>query len=181
MDQIVRPGDRIRIESRKYDGGFHRSWLQSVVLKTQDPLLVANRDVQVTESDGSQWFTKGLAICQFHRDEWFNTIVLFDARGSYRFYCNLASPYTWQQGVLVYTDFDLDLLVEADGSYRWLDREEFEQNRRLYSYPPQLVKRIREAALQLEERVRSGEAPFTPGFVRTGYHLYLSYKNYLMG
>ncbi|SMO76048.1 DUF402 domain-containing protein [Melghirimyces algeriensis] len=178
----VRAGDIIQIESRKHSGVFHRSWERSIVLNcTDQSLLVANRDVGVTEADGRKWVSKGLALCQFHRNEWFNTILLFSSDGFYRFYCNIAAPFIIENQRLIYTDYDLDLLVEADGSYRWLDQDEFEKNRRLYRYPPHIVTNVMAGVEKLEFNVKNQKDPFNTEFVTNGYHLYLSREHQLMG
>ncbi|PTX60739.1 hypothetical protein C8P63_10848 [Melghirimyces profundicolus] len=178
---MVQPKDHIRIISRKHDGSFHRSWERSVVLTVGSSLRVANRDVKVTESDGRTWISEGLAVCQFHRNKWFNTILLFSPEGSHRFYCNLASPFEMEDGNLVYIDYDLDLLVEPGGNFRWLDWDEFLKNRRLYGYPSDVVKKVLDAASELEYRAENGKEPFTPGFVENSYYLYLSYANQVNG
>lgn len=179
--RTIQPGDILRIESRKHDGTFHRSWKRSVVLDTGEPLLLANKNVEVTESDGRKWVSEGLALCQFHRNRWFNTIVLYSPSGSYRFYCNIASPCLLEGDRLLYTDYDLDLLIESDLSHRWLDRDEYEKNRHRHGYPGEVTRRVAEAVAELETLVTEGREPFTSGFVQTGYHLFLSYEKQLMG
>lgn len=177
--ESIQPGNILRIESRKHDGAFHRSWKRSVVLDAGEPLLLANRDVEVTESDGREWISKGLALCQFHRNRWFNTIILLDSAGSHRFYCNIASPCSLEEDRLLYTDYDLDLLVESDLSYRWLDFDEFEQNRHRQGYPAEVVRLVTEAVTELETRVTEGREPFTSDFVQRGYDLFLSHEKQL--
>ncbi|GGA50743.1 UPF0374 protein YgaC [Kroppenstedtia guangzhouensis] len=177
----IRAGEILRIESRKHGGAFHRSWKRSVVLDPGEPLLLANRDVEVTESDGHKWFSKGLALCQFHRNHWFNTIIMIDTTGSHRFYCNIASPCSLESHGLVYTDYDLDLLVEPDLTYRWLDRDDYERNRSRLGYSREITQRVEEAVSQLEHLVTEGKEPFTSGFVQKGVHRFLSYEKQLMG
>ncbi|MFC4077679.1 DUF402 domain-containing protein [Salinithrix halophila] len=174
-------GDILRIESYKHNGKLHRTWERSIVLEGGDPLLLANRNVRVTEADGRQWISRNLAICQFHRTKWFNTIVLFNFRKKYRWYCNIASPCRLEAERLIYTDYDLDLSVDETGKARWLDRNEFEENRRRMAYPQHVIREVKRAAAELDDRFRAGREPFTPAFVQAGYHRYLSYEKQLMG
>jgi uncharacterized protein len=166
-------GQIIRIESIKHDGSFHRSWDRSVVLEDRgDSILLANKDVKVTEKDGHTWISHGLAVCQFHRKRWFNTILLFDGKKFQRFYCNIASPVQIAGLCLKYVDYDLDLVADSDLRYRWLDREEFEINRKQMQYPPQVIREVSRAVRELERRVREGSEPFTQRFVEKGHHLF---------
>lgn len=179
---MIKAGDWIGIESRKHDGSFHRAWKRSLVLEvTSSDILVANEDVEVIESDGHLRKSPGLALCQFYRNKWYNIILLFDAFASYRWYCNIASPFRLRGNTLIYTDYDWDFAVEISGEYRWLDGEEFEQNALRYSYPPFVRERVQEARSELENRLQNGEKPFTSSFVEEGYHRYLLWKKSIDG
>lgn len=170
-------GDIVRIESWKHDGSLHRVWKKSVVLFPGEPLILANLDVEVVESDGREWVSPGLAICQFHRNEWFHTILLFDEQEKpCQYYTNIASPCRIENGVISYIDYDLDMIADVDLRYRWVDQDEFEANRRKMNYPIEVVCQVERAVKRLEERVRRREAPFTPSFVRKWYHQFLLFK-----
>lgn len=41
------------------------------------------------------------------------------------YYCNIASPYVIDEGILKYIDYDLDLRVFNDGAFKILDRNEY--------------------------------------------------------
>ena len=46
-------GDSFAIQSYKHDGGLHRTWRDTMVLKTsEDALIGCNDHTLVTESDG---------------------------------------------------------------------------------------------------------------------------------
>jgi uncharacterized protein len=170
-------GDIVRIESRKHDGRLHRVWKKSVVLSPDEPLILANYDVEVIESDGQEWVSPGLAICQFHRNEWFHTILLFDEREKpCRYYTNIASPCQVKNSVITYIDYDLDMIADVHLRYRWVDQEEFEANRRNMRYPKNVVSEVERAVKRLEERIRRRQTPFTPSFVRQWYHQYLLFQ-----
>ncbi|PTM56448.1 DUF402 domain-containing protein [Desmospora activa] len=179
---MVKAGDWIHIESRKHDGSFHRAWKQSLVLEvTPTEILVANEDVEVTESDGHSRISSGLAICQFYRNKWYNIILLFDASNFNHWYCNIASPFRLSGNSLIYTDYDWDLSVDVTGGYHWLDQEEFEQNCVRHAYPYGVKRNVEEARTELESRWREGKKPFTSSFVESGYHRYLLWKKLIDG
>lgn len=181
MSDLVKSGKVLSIVSFKHNGAFHRSWSRSVVLDPGEPLLLANRNVEVLESNGERWVTEGLAICQFYRYKWFNIILLMEKDRLQRYYCNIASPIQIDKGTLTYVDYDLDLIVDPSLNYTWLDEEEYQHNQKRMAYPEKLAQQIRQAASELERKVQLHQPPFHPEFVRQGYHQYLQYEKQLMG
>jgi protein associated with RNAse G/E len=173
-------GAVIRIESYKHGERLHRAWKKSLVLEKGEPLVIANYNVEVVEADGREWVFSGLTIGRFHRFDWYHTLAVFGKEGNFRLYTHIASPYRYRNGVLSYIDYDLDLVVEQDGERRWVDREEFDQNRVRYSYPDEVVKKIEETVERVDRMARSGEEPFTPEWANRWYHRFQSYKSRLM-
>lgn len=173
-------GTVIRIESYKHGEQLHRTWKKSIVLESGEPLIIANYNVEVVEKDGREWIFPGLTIGRFHRSNWFHTLVMYGKDGPVRFYTHIASPYRYRDGVLFYIDYDLDLVAARDGSYQWVDREEFDRNRVRYDYPDEVLKKIEEAVRHVERLVRRREEPFTSEWVNRCYHRFLSYKSRLL-
>ena len=46
------------------------------------------------------------------------------------YYCNIASPYIIDDGLIKYIDYDLDLRVFPDGSFKVLDRNEYRYHKK---------------------------------------------------
>ena len=113
--KIPKEGDFITIQSYKHDGSLHRTWRDTMVLKTNENSIIGVNDhTLVTESDGRRWVTREPAIVYFHKKFWFNIIGMIRENGV-SYYCNLASPYTLDNEALKYIDYDLDVKVFADG------------------------------------------------------------------
>ena len=118
-------GKKYFIHSYKHDGTIHRSWDEAVLLDIKDNYLVFGNDrTIVQEADGRTWKTKEPAIMYFFEDRWFNIIAQKKENGIY-YYCNMASPYVLEDNTIKYIDYDLDLRVFADGTYKVLDRSEY--------------------------------------------------------
>lgn len=169
-------GEPIRIESYKYGNRFHRMWKKSIVLKHDEPIIVANYDAQVVEADGFEHVHFGLAICLFSKIDWFHTVILFDSDHQLKqFYVDIASPYQLdeQQKILKYVDYDLDLIVHPDFSYYWVDQEEYQRHSVLYQYPESIKKRIAEERVRLERRVDDRQIPFSFSFAHYWLQQYL--------
>ena len=100
-------GKRYEIHSYKHNGCIHRAWDEAVLLEIHDDYLIfGNERTKVTESDGRMWRTKEPAILYFFKNSWFNIIGQYKKDGIY-YYCNIASPYIIEDGVIKYIDYDL--------------------------------------------------------------------------
>ncbi|MCC9824120.1 DUF402 domain-containing protein [Streptococcus agalactiae] len=133
--RLPKEGDFITIQSYKHDGSLHRTWRDTMVLKTTENALIGVNDhTLVTENDGRRWVTREPAIVYFHKKYWFNIIAMIRETGV-SYYCNLASPYILDPEALKYIDYDLDVKVFADGEKRLLDVDEYEQHKAQMNYP----------------------------------------------
>ena len=120
MDDI-KVGDRLEIHCYKHNGKLHRQWDEAVVLEIKDDYIVfGNNKTTVVDSDGRVWKTKEPAIMFFYKDRWFNIIGQLKDYGIY-FYCNIATPYIIDEKVIKYIDYDLDLRVFPNGSFKILE------------------------------------------------------------
>ncbi|SEN73309.1 DUF402 domain-containing protein [Lihuaxuella thermophila] len=176
----LQSGEIVRIESYKHGKKIHRIWKESVILKHGEPLILANYNAQVVERDGKEWIFPGLSIVHFSSQQWFHTVLLYDEQFRLKnYYCNIASPYQFVDGrpkTLTYIDYDLDLIVEPDLGYRWVDEDEFRENSVRYRYPAGVIEQVKLARRQLVEAIHQREEPFTRDFAQTWYHQYLSLK-----
>lgn len=170
------PGTKIKIQSYKHNGKLHRVWENSMVLKgTQTEVIGANDKTLVTESDGRTWVTREPAICYFHSELWFNVIGMLRSDGIY-FYCNIGSPFVYDEEALKYIDYDLDIKVFPDMTFNLLDEDEYEQHKREMGYPDVLDKILHRNVDYLIQWIRQRKGPFAPEFVDQWYERYLTYR-----
>ena len=133
-----REGDFITIKSYKHDGSLHRTWRDTMVLKTSENALIGCNDhTLVTESDGRRWITREPALVYFHKHYWFNIVTMIRENGV-SYYCNLASPAVLDKEALKYIDYDLDLRVFPDGGFKILDYNEYNYHKKLMRYPREI-------------------------------------------
>ncbi len=131
-------GDDLIIHCYKHNGKVHRTWEEALVLDVNDDYIVcANNRTIVTEAQGSMWKTKEPAVMYFFKKEWFNVIVQFKKDGIY-YYCNIASPYLIDADTIKYIDYDLDLRIFPNKSYKVLDRIEYEHHKKYMNYSDEL-------------------------------------------
>ncbi|MDM5336724.1 DUF402 domain-containing protein [Fictibacillus enclensis] len=170
------PGSIIDIQSYKHNGSLHRTWEDTVILKGSSSVVIAGNDrILVTESDGRQWRTREPAICYFNAKQWFNVIGMIRQDGFY-YYCNLGTPYIWDNEALKYIDYDLDIKVFPDMSYILLDEDEYSLHRQIMKYPPELDYIIQKNLNNLISMINQRKGPFEPGFIEQWYERYLEFR-----
>lgn len=134
----LKVGDCLQIQCYKHNKKPHRSWDEAVVLDIQDDYIVfGDNKTLVIESDGSYWKTKEPAILYFFKDRWYNIIVQLKKNGIY-YYCNIATPFLIEDNTIKYIDYDLDLRVFPNGSYKILDRMEYQYHKKIMHYSKEL-------------------------------------------
>lgn len=175
---IPKEGEYITIQSYKHDGSLHRTWRDTMVLKTSDQSLIGVNDhTLVTESDGRRWLTREPAIVYFHKHYWFNIIAMIRDNGV-SYYCNLASPFALDEEGLKYIDYDLDIKVFPDGEKRLLDVDEYEDHSKKWNYPDDIDHILKENVKILVDWINEEKGPFSQDYVDIWYKRYqqLSHK-----
>ena len=158
--KLPKEGDFITIQSYKHDGSLHRTWRDTMVLKTTENAIIGVNDhTLVTESDGRRWVTREPAIVYFHKKYWFNIIAMIRDNGI-SYYCNMASPYYLDEEALKYIDYDLDLRGFPDGTYKILDESEYEYHRKKMNYPEEINLIVKQELKNLIKVYSSNTGPF---------------------
>ena len=102
-----------------------------------------------------------ISIEYYWLDRWYNVFrFLGEGRVLRNFYCNVNQPPSLDGEVLSYIDLDIDVLVEADLSFRVLDLDEFERNAARYHYPPALQVHALAAVNELINLIKGRAFPF---------------------
>lgn len=173
---IPQAGSKVEIHSYKHNGFIHRVWDETTLLKGTKHLAIGGNDkTLVTESDGRTWITREPAICYFHSKYWFNIIGMLREDGVY-YYCNLSSPFTWDQGIIKYIDYDLDIKVFPDMTFTLLDEDEYELHKREMDYPKEIDYILKANVEELIKWIRQGQGPFAPDFIDHWYEYFLTYR-----
>ncbi|MGT2847410.1 nucleoside tri-diphosphate phosphatase [Streptococcus massiliensis] len=174
--KLPKEGDFITIQSYKHNGNLHRTWRDTMVLKTTENALIGVNDhTLVTEGDGRRWVTREPAIVYFHKKYWFNIVAMIRDTGI-SYYCNLASPYYLDLEALKYIDYDLDVKVFESGEKRLLDVEEYERHKRQMQYSAELDYILKENVKTLVDWINKEQGPFSQAFVDIWYKRYLGLK-----
>lgn len=169
-------GDKLQIQCYKHNGKIHRAWDEAVVLDVKkDYIVFGNKKTNVTEAEGSYWKTKEPAILYFFKDRWFNVIAQLKKDGIY-YYCNIATPFVIEEKTIKYIDYDLDLRIFPNGSYKILDRLEYKYHKRIMHYSEDLDKVINLGLRDLIEYYKEGSPVFNEQNNKQYYELYKKVK-----
>jgi len=165
----------IRIESIKHNNVFHRSWEENIVLYEDDEVLIGgNNRTVVKERGDKEWRTDSLALFYFFRHHWFNVIIIFEDKHTFYYYCNIASPFTFDNNVLQYIDYDIDVVVQNNGSFTIVDKEEYEVNAAKLQYPQYIKNKIKDQLQLLKEWIHKGKNPFNEECINNWYDIYIN-------
>lgn len=167
-------GQHVEIHSYKHNGNIHRIWHETTILGASDQVLIgANNKTLVMESDGRTWYTREPAVCYYYTEYWFNVLCMLRKDGVY-FYCNISSPFVYDQKAIKYIDYDLDVKVFPDFTYKILDEDEYRKHKSEMDYPEEIQSIIYQQLDILIDMIENRRGPFAPGFAE---HWYYVYKN----
>lgn len=170
--RFPREGDFITIRSYKHDGSLHRTWKDTMVLKTTDHSLIGCNDhTLVIESDGRRWKTREPALVYFHKNYWFNIVTMIRQKGT-SYYCNMASPFLIDPEGAKYIDYDLDVKIFPDGEKRLLDVDEYEAHGKKWDYPEEIDLILKEHVKILVDWIKEEKGPFSEGYIDLWYNRY---------
>ena len=166
---MIKEGDKLKIECYKHNGYLEQTSEEATVLEiTDNYLIVANDRTKLTEHDGSYHRTNEPAVLFFYKNHWFNIIGQLKNSGLF-YYCNIATPYIIDGKTIKYIDYDLDLRVFPDGSFRVLDRNEYKYHRKKMHYSKELNDIIENELSNLIELKKAGCEPFNKKTVEEYY------------
>lgn len=167
-------GDSYIVHCYKHDGHIYNSYEYSILLDVKkDYMVFGNNRVRVTEEDGRIWYTKEPAIIYYYKDNWYNVIAQFKENGIY-YYCNIASPTIIEGKIIKYIDYDLDLRVFPDGTYKILDKAEYKYHKIKMDYPDEIDKIVKYELKKLINLNKTRHGPFNRTEVINYFEKYIS-------
>ncbi|MDD2505360.1 MAG: DUF402 domain-containing protein [Bacilli bacterium] len=169
----LKVGSMYEIHCYKHNGKIHRTWDETIILDIKEDLLICgNNNVTVTESNGRKHKTKEITIIFFYTKRWFNVFAQFKKKGLF-YKCNIATPYLVDDNVIKFIDYDLDLKVFPDGTFRVLDRNEYKYHKLKMKYSEDLDRVLQSELTELINMKRAEVGPFNKKVIEEYYQKYL--------
>lgn len=159
------PGTKVLFRWRKWDGGPH--WLHECVYLGSDEWgdWFGQREGWRSTRPERDYLVGADNVTLMPPDGRYALTVNVAPPATYRIYIDLGWDVRWDErdGELEPTgiDMDLDVVHAVDGRGIWIDdRDEWDEHRVAYGYPLEIVAQLENLAIDLEARVRAGQAPF---------------------
>jgi len=153
---------QVTINSRKLDQSIRKSWKCRLV-ERNDLLLVfvGEFDQAVTHPDLGLIKRGTVSHEYFWLDRWYNVFRFHEPDGELRnYYCNIAMPPIFDNGIVDYVDLDIDIVVWKDRRCEILDFVDFETNSQKYRYSADTISNAQSALHELIELIRRRKFPF---------------------
>ena len=175
--QEIKVGDNLELHCYKHNGKINSISDRITVLDIQEDYIVCGDfKTNITESDGTSHKTKEPAVMFFYKNHWFNVLAQLKKQGLF-YYCNIATPYLFDEKILKYIDYDLDLRVFPDGGYRVLDKNEYNYHKKIMHYSDELDEIIKTELDNLIKMKEKNEGPFDRAVVEKYYEKYKEITN----
>jgi len=160
------------IHCYKHNGKIDRISGEAIVLdETDDYIVCANNRVKLTEHDGTSHRTKEIAIIFFYKNEWFNVLAQLKKYGLF-YYCNIASPFVIDGNIIKYIDYDLDLRIFPDETFKVLDKNEYKFHKSTMRYSSEIDTIVQYSLKKLMKMKEKNEGPFNKELIKKYYELY---------
>lgn len=118
----------------------------------------------MVKTETGQYVSPYNTRAHYWTDRWFNVIRLEEpGRGLFGYYCNIASPMSFDGETVSYIDLQLDVRIRWDHgrlTFRLVDEDEFEEARGRYYYDGELIERCYGAVDELRALFDRREFPF---------------------
>lgn len=148
----------IEVRSCKFDGSVHRTWKARLVERSEQRLVLDGEFEFEVQHPLLGTIERGAKTREvFWTDRWYSVFQFLDGGGGIRIeYVNINLPPTLNDLELTFIDLDVDILIQADGTYSILDEDEFQTNAALYNYPAEVRLGVKRTVAKLIEQLMGG-------------------------
>ena len=118
----------------------------------------------------SQIYTQNINLF-FYKKEWYNILAQLKKYGLF-YYCNIASPYIIDGNIIKYIDYDLDLRIFPDGTFKVLDKNEYRYHKITMRYSEEIDIIVQDSLNKLIENKNINAFPFKKEVIEHYYKIY---------
>ncbi len=130
----------IEVHSTKYDQSLHYRYPMRVVRADSNQIMTYVPPGVAVISYRGEMRTTRHTLALFWADRPYNLHVNWRADWTPQsHYVNVATPATWDDGIVRFVDLDLDVIWRQDGTLILDDEDEFELHRERFGYTPELI------------------------------------------
>lgn len=153
---------QIAVHSTKYDGSIHYRYPATLVRAEPNLLMLYGAPGTLLESYRGPLRASAHTLELYWSDRFYNLLVLWHENWQPRMhYVNIATPATWDTGVLHFIDLDLDVIWDAALNTIVVDDEdEFMLHQARFGYPAELVAQARQSSDEVRTMIAQRVYPF---------------------
>jgi hypothetical protein len=159
-------GDKIRVEAYKADGACYRWWETTIEACNASQIVTFSPTGQPTiDLKRGNWIGKHILRAYYWFDKLYNLIEVFEPDGRLlEIYINIASRPWLKDGVLHFTDYELDVSAYPPAPAIIADEDEFAEAALKYGYSAEFQREMRQVAEACLEIANNWQASQTPVF-----------------
>ncbi|WP_415623814.1 DUF402 domain-containing protein, partial [Macrococcoides canis] len=150
------------VNTYKYDNSIHYSWKSELIEESETYILLKSLPPRkLIHHTRGQTFVYDNASLEFiSKSDGFtiNTDIYRD--GDIEYYCNICSLPILKENNINIVDLDIDMIIDKEGKYYFVDEDEFEINKIKYQYPDSLITKVNHLKENLESLYRNNVFPF---------------------
>jgi GrpB-like predicted nucleotidyltransferase (UPF0157 family)/protein associated with RNAse G/E len=152
-DLWPRPGDVITVRVYKQDQTLQRWWSTTVESITDEWLVTLSQPGNLVHDRKGDWQSRAFIRAYYWWGRFYNLLEVYDLAGTLgEIYLHVASPALCKTGVLIYTDYELDVVKLAGQTTLIVDQAEFAEAAVRYGYSAEFqayCQRVAEEAVQV--------------------------------
>jgi uncharacterized protein len=154
--------DVVRVQYRKYDGSPHRSYPALRLGEDEHGVWLG---VPQNTFNGESFKYDDPYVLLVPRGQWYTAMFNAPPRRT-EVYCDIATPADWPADHHVQlVDLDLDVRRRrVTRAVELVDEDEFEEHRRRFGYPDEVVAQAWKTAHWLVRALADGTEPFAGGY-----------------
>ncbi|MCH4984676.1 DUF402 domain-containing protein [Macrococcoides goetzii] len=150
------------VNTYKYDHTIHYSWKSELIEENETYILLKSLPPRkLIHHTRGQTFVYDNASLEFiSKSDGFTINTDIYRNGDIEYYCNICSLPKLTENDIDIVDLDIDMIIDKEGKYYFVDGDEFEINKIKYQYPDNLITEVSHLKEKLESLYRSKAFPF---------------------
>jgi len=159
---------KMKINVYKYDRTPHYSWESEVLEETDEFILLTSKPpralMHYTRNEIYYYDTTSIEFISKKEGYTINLDVYNDDHIEY--YCNICTTPLFNADSVEIIDLDIDMIIDKNGDYYFVDEDEFEMNKTKYCYSDYLIIQVLKMKEQLSNLYEEQQFPFDGYFLK---------------
>ena len=162
----MKPGDKIHVRACKTDGTVYRSWHTTIESVDADSIVtISPAGGMVEDRARVRYQIEHILRSYYWFDKFYNLIEVFDINGALmELYINIASPPEFENGMMSFKDYELDVSRFPPKAAQLIDEDEFAEAAVKYQYTQEFQDRMYSVAEEAIELANHWKARPFPHF-----------------